>query len=262
MEHKFEGIVLFKRDYREKDALVKIFTQEFGTKMFFVKHYYQANNSLIPVLQPLTCNAYVGKIQSNGLSFLREGSPVRKFKTIQTDYEKQAYAIYLSQLIDASIEDNLKDSLLYEFYKALLKAIDSGLSHQVLTIYCEIHLLKRFGIELNWRHCRICGKNIGSFDFSIRHQGLLCQEHFYLDPFRMHLSDKAIKIAILLATVQVSQIEAIKVSQQTIKELRFLLDELYKEFVGIHLKGKSYINQMLKMEDKINYSLRNADDKA
>ncbi|MFV8213625.1 DNA repair protein RecO, partial [Streptococcus pluranimalium] len=33
-----QGIVLYNRDYRESDKLVKIFTETDGKRMFFVKH--------------------------------------------------------------------------------------------------------------------------------------------------------------------------------------------------------------------------------
>ena len=46
MNERFEGIVLFKRPHREHDGLVKIFTQEFGTKMFFVRGLYRGYHRL------------------------------------------------------------------------------------------------------------------------------------------------------------------------------------------------------------------------
>lgn len=32
-----QGLVLYSRNYKEKDKLVKIFTESFGKRMFFVK---------------------------------------------------------------------------------------------------------------------------------------------------------------------------------------------------------------------------------
>ncbi|MEG2705683.1 recombination protein O N-terminal domain-containing protein, partial [Lactococcus sp.] len=33
------GLVLYTKNYREKDKLVKIFTESFGKRMFFVKNF-------------------------------------------------------------------------------------------------------------------------------------------------------------------------------------------------------------------------------
>lgn len=34
-----QGLVLYSRNYKEKDKLVKIFTESFGKRMFFVKNF-------------------------------------------------------------------------------------------------------------------------------------------------------------------------------------------------------------------------------
>ena len=51
-------------------------------------------------------------------------------------------------------------------------------------------------------------------------------------------------IASRLDLASLHQINSIQVSQETIQELRRLMDEIYKEFVGINLKSKSYLNNL------------------
>ncbi|MCC9714517.1 DNA repair protein RecO, partial [Streptococcus agalactiae] len=46
------GLVLYNRNYREDDKLVKIFTETEGKRMFFVKH--ASKSKFNAVLQPLT----------------------------------------------------------------------------------------------------------------------------------------------------------------------------------------------------------------
>ena len=38
-----QGLVLYNRNFREDDKLVKIFTEQAGKRMFFVKHAGQSN---------------------------------------------------------------------------------------------------------------------------------------------------------------------------------------------------------------------------
>ena len=64
------GIVLYHRDYREDDKLVKIFTEQAGKLMFFVKH---ANRSrLNSMIQPLTLADMYLKINDDGLSYIED----------------------------------------------------------------------------------------------------------------------------------------------------------------------------------------------
>ena len=71
------GIVLYHRDYREDDKLVKIFTEQAGKLMFFVKH---ANRSrLNSMIQPLTLVDMYLKINDDGLSYIEDIHEVQKF---------------------------------------------------------------------------------------------------------------------------------------------------------------------------------------
>ncbi|WP_394814988.1 DNA repair protein RecO, partial [Phocaeicola vulgatus] len=49
-----KGIILFSRDYKEKDKLIKIFTESAGKVMFFAKGIHRANNPLQTAVQPFT----------------------------------------------------------------------------------------------------------------------------------------------------------------------------------------------------------------
>ncbi|WP_105264212.1 DNA repair protein RecO, partial [Streptococcus suis] len=46
------GLVLYNRNFREDDKLVKIFTEKAGKRMFFVKH--ASKSKLVASIQPLT----------------------------------------------------------------------------------------------------------------------------------------------------------------------------------------------------------------
>lgn len=249
MHDRFEGIVLFKRKHREHDALVKIFTLQYGTKMFFVRRLEKPNHPLASQLIPLTHNAYIGTIHTSGLSFLQEGETLNFFRGFQSDYIKQAYVVYLAQLVDAATEDNQPNAELFVLFKEALEQIHSGKPPEIVTAFIELYLLDYFGVGINLQHCVECGSTQQPFDFSVRRQGVLCQRHYDVDEFRLHINPRAMYIAHILASVSLNQIQSIDVSQATLNELRRLLDEVYNEFVGIRLKSKHYLTQLKEMEE-------------
>lgn len=252
MNERFNGIVLFKRKHREHDALVKIFTDNFGTKMFFVQGLEKPNHRLNSQLIPLTINQYLGNINDDGLSFLQEASTVKFNRNIQIDYLKQAYSAYIAQLVDAAIEDNMVDTNLYNIFKKALELIEANDFYEIITIAVEIKLLEYFGVNLNFTQCLVCQTDQQPFDFSVRLHGVLCKNHYNEDPYRLHVSPKAMYVASVLAQVSLNQIHSINVSRETIDELRRLMDEIYKEFVGIRLKSKKYLNNLNKLSDSMN----------
>ncbi len=64
------GIVLYNKNYREDDKLVKIFTEAAGKRMFFVKH--SGRSRLAPVIQPLTAADFLLKINDSSLSYIED----------------------------------------------------------------------------------------------------------------------------------------------------------------------------------------------
>ena len=72
-----KGLILFNRDFREDDKLVKIFTESSGKRMFFVKH--ASKSPLNPVIQPLMMADFILRINDNGLSYIIDYKKVRRY---------------------------------------------------------------------------------------------------------------------------------------------------------------------------------------
>ena len=108
-----KGLVLYNRNFRENDKLVKIFTEQAGKRMFFVKH--ARNSKLNPVIQPLVVADFLMKINDDGLSYIDDYQEIRTFQHINHDLFTMAYATYVVALADASIQDNEIDSALFVF---------------------------------------------------------------------------------------------------------------------------------------------------
>lgn len=145
-----KGIVLFSRDYQEKDKLVKIFTESYGKQMFFVKGAHRKNNPLAPALLNFTEAVYFGSIRSEGLSFLNGAKEVKPFRQIQQDIFLTAYGSYLLNLVDVAIEDHLYDPHLYSFTQQALMQLDNGSDPEIITNIFELQLLQRFGVAPSW----------------------------------------------------------------------------------------------------------------
>ena len=177
-----KGLVLYNRNFRENDKLVKIFTEQAGKRMFFVKH--ARNSKLNPVVQPLVVADFLMKINDDGLSYIDDYQEVTTFQHINHDLFTMAYATYVVALADASIQDNKIDSALFAFLQKTLELMEQGLDYEVLTNIFEIQILSRFGIYLNFHECCFCHRVGLPFDFSFTYNGVLCSEHYNKDEDR------------------------------------------------------------------------------
>ncbi|MGO3732913.1 MAG: DNA repair protein RecO [Vagococcus sp.] len=250
-QQEVEGIVLMVKNYREKDKLVKLFTDSGGKKMFFVKHANRKNNPLTAGIQPFTRAIYITDMKDEGLSFLNGTKDIYPYQHIQTDIFVSAYATYIINLVDAAIEDHVYDPALFGFLKQALELLNEGYDAEIICNIFEVQLLHRFGISIDWHHCAICGETTGKFDFSSANHGVLCERHWSKDERRSHFDPSAIHFIRLFSNVRYTQINDIRISDTRKHQIRYVIDQLYDEFVGIHLKSKKFIDDMKTWEDML-----------
>lgn len=246
-----KGIILFTKDYKEKDKLVKIFTESFGKLMFFVKGAHRKNNPIAPAILPFTEAVFIGDFKEDGLSFLNGSKEVCPFRVIQADIFVNAYATYILNLVDAAIEDRTYDPNLYHFVKQALTLLNENKDPEIITNIFEIQLLNRFGITPLWSHCAACGESHGKFDYSSKYSGVLCERHWHLDNHRYHADPVAIHFIRLFSAISYDKVQDISVKPETKTAIRLTIDELYDEYVGIHLKSKKFIDQMQSWENTL-----------
>lgn len=241
------GIVLYNRNYREDDKLVKIFTEKAGKRMFFVKH--TSKSKLASVIQPLTSADFLLKLNESGLSYIDDYHESSIYKTINSDIFMLSYATYVVALADAAIADNVPDPHLFAFLGKTLELMDEGLDYEILTNIFEIQILERFGAQLNFHDCVFCHKVGQRFDFSYKYSGLLCPEHYDKDLKRSQLDPNVPYLLDKFQSVHFDEIKTISVKPEMKQKLRHFIDGIYDNYVGIQLKSKKFIDDLAKWGD-------------
>ena len=82
---EFLGIVSSRRDYKERDMLVKIFTDRFGFKTFYVRGVKKRGFRLGAIILPFSHGRYLGSINDQGLSYLNLGKEIDQYQQIFQD---------------------------------------------------------------------------------------------------------------------------------------------------------------------------------
>ncbi|GKT03307.1 DNA repair protein RecO [Furfurilactobacillus entadae] len=247
----FNGIIMYSQDYRERDQLIKIFTGEYGKKMFFIKDGKRRGFRLHSALLPFMMGAYVGNVNDDGLSFINAAKQTTQFRTISADINKNAYATYILSLIDAAFHDGQVVPQWFLKTQRALTLIDEGLDEQIITNIMEIQLLTAFGVAPELQGCAICGRTDLPFDYSEAAGGLICQNHFATDEHRLHLDARTIFYLRQFSVIDLDKVTTINVSAKTKRGLRRVLDLIYDNSVGLHLRSKRFIDQMATWEDQL-----------
>ena len=155
-----------------------------------------------------------------------------------------SYATYVLALADASIQDNQVDPALFVFLEKTLSLMEEGLDYEVLTNIFEIQILSRFGVDLNLHECCFCHRVGLPFDYSFRYSGVLCPDHYDRDERRAHWHPNVLYLLDQFQAVRFSELETISLQAEMKVALRQAIDQLYEEYVGIHLKAKKFIDSL------------------
>ncbi len=148
--------------------------------------------------------------------------------------------------IDAALEDGQGALELFNQFKYAVEKINQGDPADVITYIFEVNLLRYFGVGPEWRGCLVCGETQGAFDYSPKYHGILCQNHFHLDEHRYHASPRSIQLLRLFSVTKIEKLGKINIEADTKREIRRVLDKIYEENVGIHLKSKKFLDDMEK----------------
>lgn len=240
----FHGILLYRRDYKENDMLVKFLTAEAGKKMFFIRGARKRGFKMMADILPFTYGTYSGKINNENLSYIYSGLDTSHYENISEDIFLNAYATYIMSLIDTAFEDSIPIPFWFNQLFAALRFIDNGVDPDVITNIMEIQLLDVFGVKPELRGCSVCGRNDLNFDYSESYGGLICQNHFHLDENRLHLDQKTIYYLRRFSIIDLNRLGNVNVNETTKVNLRKLLDKIYSDSVGIHLKSKKFLDQI------------------
>ncbi|UQS85442.1 DNA repair protein RecO [Apilactobacillus apisilvae] len=240
----FHGILLYRKNFKERDMLVKFITAEVGKKMFFIRGARKRGFKMMPDILPFTYGTYSGKISKNNLSYIYSALDDDHYEKISNDIYLNAYATYIMSLIDVAFPDSMPILGWFNKLFEALKLINNGSDAAIITNIIEIQLLIVFGVQPDLHGCVFCHRDDLPLDYSETYGGLVCANHFHLDLHRLHLNARTVFYLRKFSIVDISKISKIKVNQNTKDELRRVLDKIYKDSVGINLKSKHFLDQI------------------
>ncbi|PLT34667.1 DNA repair protein RecO [Bacillus sp. V5-8f] len=250
MLEKCEGIVIRRTDYGENNKIITLYTRERGKIGAMARGANKPNSRLSAVTQ-LFYYGYFLVQASSGLGSLQQGETVNSMRSIREDIFATAYASYIVELLDKSVEDRKSNPFLFELLYQTLHYINEGYDAEVLKFIFEMKMLQVNGLAPTLNHCAVCGETEGQFSFSLREGGFICHRCIHKDPYHFKLSPAAVKLLRLFYYFDLARLGNISVKPETKKELQHVIDAYYDEYSGVQLKSKKFLKQLDKMKDML-----------
>ena len=168
MKNKIQGLVLRVEAYKEKDALIKVLTEE-KIVTLYARGIYKNNAKNLRLAQPFTYNEFL--IEDKGkMPLLLQGSTIKNYYHIQEDLEKSSICFVIHDCLHFSNS---------EVFEALLEVWNSA-NNNLTGFYLWSCFLLRFiidyeGIMPYVDGCVSC-HDLKVETFSIHDGGFLCHE--------------------------------------------------------------------------------------
>ena len=126
MLDKTEGIVLKQFKYNDKSRIVNIFTKDLGKRSFLVfGGNSKKSQNKIKILQPFFNVGIVFYNKNNaGLLKIKEVSLKKSYLNITSSVKKMTIALFLSEVLQNSINQYLVDARLYDFITNAMEFFD------------------------------------------------------------------------------------------------------------------------------------------
>ncbi len=170
-------IVLSQMDYKENDALIKVFSYEYGLMTFLAKGIRKINSKNRSICMPYTISEFMFNYnETSQIQSLLSGQILQTHYKIHEDLQKSGAASLCVELIENLIHDENEQNVLhehYEFTKFILDQIEEKTQLNAVMAFMLTSYMNYYGISPHVDSCVLCGSTKVN-SMSIEEGGLIC----------------------------------------------------------------------------------------
>jgi DNA repair protein RecO (recombination protein O) len=242
---KTEGLVLRTNDYGEGNKIVTIFSPDLGKVSIMARGAKKPKSRLSSISQPFTYGNYLFyKGSQTGMGSLSQGEIIESFRDFRQDLTKMAYAAYFAELVDKLVEDGDRNPFVFQLLLTTYHYLDDEKDPEILARLFEIKMLTVGGYRPELNQCVACGNIEGTFGFSVKEGGFLCDQCQHEDPQRIRMQLSSLKVLRLLYKLDVHRLGNISVKPETKEELKKVLWLFMDHHTPLRLKSRSFLEKM------------------
>lgn len=245
MNYNSRVIIIKNKDYREADKLVTLFSEKEGKIRAIARGVKKPGSSLRACVQPF-CHSYLSFSGNRELDLITQGRLLDFYGNVREDIERVVYAVYIMELLDKALLDNVPMPSLYAVVLKILQHFnDQGLNLLILR-YFELFLLAQLGYRPELNRCIICGREKAGNIFSMSDGGLVCSNCSAPSRNNFILSGESIALLRLMLSGRVDILNRVKASDGALKQLEMFLEKYLEYYLERTFNMKYTIRQLKK----------------
>ena len=242
------AILIRRRDYGDYDLVVTFFTLSHGKVSLIAKAAKKSVRRFAGVLELFSELDITGaRGRRSGLPVLQEAALKQPFAQIRVRPVRTAYGSYWAELIDVWMEDQVRQTELYELLRHALIELDRGLTSEAgLSILFQIRFLRLSGHRPNLEACAVCQKAVdalppGALGADIAKGGIACRDCM---PGAPELSKGTIKQLQWVAGGDLARAARIRFTPAAVSEALGFLERFVPYHLGRQLRSLKVLRQL------------------
>lgn len=250
-----QGIVLKRRDYREYDRIVTIFTDEYGKIDAIARGVRKPLSKLAGHLEPLSFSSFMfatGRV----FDVLASSVKLSSYRIPQSDVLSFALATYFFEAVDQLTRPRQPDAPLFQLQVRFLELFEEHLDPYggsaqfqriLLTAFFLLQLLQRLGFSPSLDRCVLGHERIGIHDLglSTAHGGLVCAEHRRLGETTHPLSPQSVEMLRVMADGHLDALRFTTGTHATVAETVRAINTLITYHLGEPLASRAFVRELL-----------------
>lgn len=234
------GFVIKSTPYKESDALLQVYTYEYGRITLLAKGIKKMKSKNAAGCQTLTLSEFTCFIKK-GISTLIKATPISFYRHIKEDIVLETYATYFSEFIYKFTEENEPDEFLYEQFKKALECLEHGYLYNRVYVLFNAMILKLTGTPLVVDECSYCGRQDGIVGISYTGGGFVCQN--CIGEYDSMLDKEMLKTFRHINKLSLTDIDKLEIQSDHEKMLVKIMENYIDEYTGIVFKTRKFIKQ-------------------
>ncbi len=247
------GIVLKRRDYREVDRVLTLYTKEYGKIEALARGVKKIVSKLAGHLEPLSYSSFMF---ARGRTFDIVATSIRlsSFRIPLSDVQAFALASYFFEAVDRLTPYEQSDPKLFALLVQFLEVFENGVDQysgspafQRLLImeFFLLQLLMRLGYAPSLEQCTVCRDPItGDAALSYRHGGLVCAKHRGEEPDAEPLSRQAIELLRLMADGDLEPVRLLNRQDDAFRAVATAINRFLKYHLGQPLQSETFLTSV------------------
>ena len=233
---KTKGIIIAENNMGDFDKMLTMLTPGAGKISCVAKGARRPKSYLLAGTQFLCFGEYV-MFKGQEHYTINSCDTIEVFYNLRTDYDKLQYAVNITKIIqDVTTENENSYKILQLYLNTLYMLSETDKDPDFITSVFKLKLLCFLGFKPKIEECTFCGSKEKLKYFSIKDNGIKCEECHGTDKGAIHISESTVTALKYIVLAPAKKLFSFDLKNDSLKELR--------------LVSKVYLNEKLEKEYK------------